>query len=161
MRKEDITTRNILNTIRILQNDVNCKNILKEEDEKKKAIAVTDDPKFGDNVLTNQIDQFRSIVDGGAEFAKPSENVSDCPLIYMPSTGNLIFSGMIPRLNNLKFQLVLRTNTGMGCFIWADSLILSDENMKTLQKLHGYYINWKESWEKQSKDLEMLKNLED
>lgn len=163
MGKEDLTTRKILDNIRGLQEGKTItKNLLTEEDEKERdAIAITDDPKFGDKVLTNQIEQFRMSVDGGAEFAKPSMKVADCPLIYMPSTGNLIFSGTIPRLNNLKFQFVLRTNTGNGCFVWADGLILSEENMRTIEKLFGFWKNWSDSWNTQSADLEMLGNMID
>ena len=163
--KEDIKTRELLNRIRSIQEGrtIEGKQFLTEDVDEtdEKAIAITDDPKFGQNVLTNQIQQFRTSVDGGAQFAKPSDNVADCPLIYMPKTGNLIFSGTIPRLNNLKFQFKLRTSTGQGCFIWADGLILSDENMKTFQKLNGFYKNWQNSWESESGDLEMLNNMID
>ena len=137
MRNEDLVTRDILDKIRTICENLTDENKILSEvnDKNEESIAITDDPKFGDSVLTNQIEQFRTSVDGGAQFARPTENVSDCPLIYMPTTGNLIFSGTIPRLNNLKFQFVLRTNTGNGCFIWADGLILSDENMKTINKI--------------------------
>ena len=164
--KQDIETRDILNKIRNIQEGkTSYKTILTEakddEDFDESAIAITDDPKFGQTVLSNQIQQFRTSVDGSAQFAKVSNTVADCPLIYMPKSGNLVFSGTIPRLNNLKFQFKLRTNTGQGCFIWSDGLILSDENMKTLMKLSGFYKNWQESWESDSADLEMLKNMID
>lgn len=158
--QESLMTRNILSKIRQMESEVKQSNgLLKEEKEKNNSIAITDDPKFGDRVLSNQIRQFKTTVDGGAEFATPSENVADCPLIYMPETKNLIFSGTIPRLNNLKFQFVLRTSTGNGCFIWSDGLILSDENMVTLQKLLGFYKSWFESWNLESADLESLNKL--
>ena len=163
--KEDIKTRNILSTIRNIQEGTYSeKNLIVEDTNDEvddNAIAITDDPKFGQQELSNQIQQFRTIVDGSAQFAKPSDDVADCPLIYMPKTGNLIFSGTIPRLNNLKFQFKLRTNTGNGCFIWADGLILSKDNMVVLNKLSAFYINWMESWNSQSSDLEMLNNMND
>lgn len=160
--KENIITRNMLSKIRALQHTAeNNHGLIKEEKEKKDSIAITDDPKFGNQVLTNQIKQFKTTVDGGAEFATPSDNVADCPLIYMPETKNLVFSGTIPRLNNLKFQFVLRTSTGNGCFIWADGLIMSDENMITLQKLYSFYLNWRDSWNVESSDLEILNKLID
>jgi len=160
--KENIITRNMLSKIRELQDAaLSSSGLLKEEKEKKNSIAITDDPKFGNKVLSNQIKQFKTTVDGGAEFATPSDNVADCPLIYMPETKNLVFSGVIPRLNNLKFQFVLRTSTGNGCFIWADGLIMSDENMVTLQKLYSFYLNWRDSWNVESSDLEILNKLID
>lgn len=163
---ESEITRNILDKIRIIQeSSTSRKNILKEEAEKKendkntksKSIAITDDPKFGQNVLTNQINEFRSSVDSGAEFSKPEEgNVSESPLIYMPETKNLVFSGLIPRLNNLKWQFVLKTDTGNGCFLFADGLILNKENMQVIYKILGFYENWREQWNKEATDLEKM-----
>ena len=124
-------TRDMLDKIRHIQeSNISEKQIITEERENKgDAIAITDEPKFGQNVLTTQIQQFRSSVESGAQFSKvDSGKVSDCPLIYMPSTGNLIFSGTIPCLNNLKWQFVLKTSTGNGCFLWSDGLILNKEN---------------------------------
>ena len=158
-------TRNMLDKIRSLQESVNSseKSIITEEvgNNESDAIAITDDPKFGQSVLSSQIEQFRTSVDSGAQFSKPGGKVSESPLIYMPSENNLIFSGTIPRLNNLKFQFKLRTSTGEGCFVWCDGLILSEENIKTLFKLYGFYVNWRNSWFEESRDLEMLKNMLD
>ena len=152
IRKDDDVTRKMLDTIRNLQEAVSApvykKSFLyeeKETEDNNDAIAITDDPKFGQNVLTNQIKEFRSSVESGAEFSKPyAGKVSDAPLIYMPKNGNLIFSGVIPCLNNMKFQFVLKTNTGNGCFIWADGLILNKDNMQILNKLFGFYQNWRD-----------------
>lgn len=146
------------------------RTLLKEEDEKKDekknkydgAIAITDDPKFGQNVLSSQIEQFKSAVDSGAEFSdvKEGDDVADNPLIYIPENKNLIFSGVIPRLNNLKFQFLLKTDTGDGLFIWADGAIVNNENLKTLSKLYGFYQNWCEAWNAESKDFETIVNTE-
>ena len=155
-------TRNILDKIRQLQEStvVSNKQLLSEDvDNKTDAIAITDDPKFGQSVLSSQIEQFRASVDSGAQFSNGGNKVSECPLIFIPSENNLIFSGTIPRLNNLKFQFKLRTNTGEGCFVWCDGLILSEENIKTLFKLYGFYVNWRNSWFEESRDLEMLKTM--
>lgn len=163
MDKNDYT-RDMLNKIRRIQeNNISNKSLLKEESNKNgDAIAITDEPKFGQNVLTNQIQEFRSIVESGAQFSKVNpDKVSDCPLIYMPSNGNLIFSGTIPCLNNLKWQFVLKTSTGNGCFVWSDGLILNKENMQILNKLYGFYLNWREQWNSESADLErMVQNIQ-
>lgn len=164
--KSDDVTRQMLDKIRNIQeaasSTVYKKSFLyeeKESEDNNDAIAITDDPKFGQNVLTNQIKEFRSSVESGAEFSKPyAGKVSDAPLIYMPKNGNLIFSGVIPCLNNMKFQFVLKTNTGNGCFIWADGLILNKDNMQILNKLFGFYQNWRESWISASSDLEAMAN---
>ena len=77
----------------------------------------------------------------------------------MPDTNNIIFSGTIPSLGNLKWQFVLKNNTGNGCFVWADELILNKDNLKTLSKLQGYYENWKAEWQNSANELEQLGNL--
>lgn len=160
-KTDDEITRDMLNTIRRINESVEAKpNLLVEEKEKKertKAIAITDDPRFGQNVLTSQIESFRSSVEGGAQFSKPEEeDVASSPLIYLPKDGNLVFSGVIPCLNNLKWQFVLKTSTGNGCFTWCDGLILNKDNMAILNKLYGYYQNWKDSWNTESGDLERM-----
>ena len=165
-KTQDDITRDILDKIRAISESVNnCeKGLLNEAEERKgSAVAITDDPKFGQNVLTNQIQQFKSSVEGGAQFSKVNEeDVSSCPLIYMPNNGNLVFSGVIPCLNNLKWQFSLKTDTGNGCFIWADGLILNNDNMKILTKLFGFYQNWKDSWNMEASELEkMVENLQE
>lgn len=154
MQTRDDITRDMLNRIRLIKEETEKK----EEDKKQSAIAITDDPRFGQNALTSQIEQFKSSVESGAQFSKPGDNVADSPLIYLPDTGNLIFSGTIPCLNNLKWQFVLKTSTGSGCFIWSDGMILNKDNMQILNKLYGFYENWKNQWNSESRDLEMINN---
>ena len=171
--REDEVTRNMLSKIRARMEERNRKNmygLIREEIEnvskdngKTDAIAITDDPKFGQNVLSSQIETFRLQVESGAKFndANP-EKVSDSPLIFMPETKNMVFSGTIPALNNLKWQFVLETNTGCGCFVWADGLIINKDNIQILNKLYGYYQNWRESWRVEAADLDrMVQNLKD
>lgn len=146
---EDVISRNILNKIR-------NKSFLKE-DTNQDAIAITNDAKFGQEVLKNQINEFRSTVDGGAQFATENENSpSNSPLVYMPSSGNLIFSGTIPSLNNLKWQFSLKDSDGTGLFIWSEGLRLNKENLQKLNKLYGHYLNWKNQWEQSSSMLDNL-----
>lgn len=154
--------RHLLNIMRNLKDASKTNILLEEKSEKEKdnanAIAITNDIKFGSNVLQNQIDNFRSAVDGTAEFAEVNEdNVAECPLIFIPKTNNIIFSGIIPSLNNLEFQFVLKTSTGNGCFVWADGLIMNKENMKILVKLQGYYENWKEEWNVSAREFKDIK----
>lgn len=149
MINEDIVTRNILNKIRT--------NAVLKESVSQDAIAITNDPKFGQDVLKNQINEFRSTVDGGAQFASENENSpSNSPLVYIPSSGNLVFSGTIPSLNNLKWQFSLKDSDGTGLFIWADGLRMNKENLQILNKLYGHYLNWKNQWEQSGSMLENL-----
>lgn len=166
IKTQDDYTRDILEKFRLIQEgarEFSAQKLLVENIENSStAIAITDEPKFGQNALTNQIMQFRSSVESGAQFSKvDANNVSECPLIYMPETGNLVFSGVIPCLNNLKWQFVLKTSTGNGCFVWADGLILNKDNMQILNKLFGFYQNWREQWNSESADLErMVQNMQ-
>ena len=151
---EDLMTRNILNKIRksnmILKEDAN-------QNTGQDAIAITNDPKFGQEVLKNQIEEFKSTVDGGAQFASENDgSPENSPLVYMPSTGNLVFSGTIPALNNLKWQFSLKDSDGTGLFIWSEGLRLNKENLQVLNKLYGHYQNWKKEWEASSGMLENL-----
>jgi hypothetical protein len=59
-------------------------------------------------------------------------------------------------LNNLKFQFKLRTNTGDGCFLTTNGLLLNDKNLEILNKLYGFYQNWKEQWNMESSTLEQM-----
>jgi len=143
----------MLNIIRHL----NEENSAEEAPAAKGAIAITNDPKFGQQVLSSQIEEFKASVDGGAEFsAGNEENPEDSPLIYFPDNGNLVFSG---RIRNIKWQFVLKDESGEGCYIWADKLQLTDSNMQTLSRLHGFSKNWKENWQKEGASLEKLKNI--
>ena len=73
------------------------------------------------------------------------ENAESNPLVYFPETGNLIFSGSIPCLSDLKFQFSMNDVTGAP-YIFVDGLALTDDVMTTLLKLQGYYKNWRDEW---------------
>lgn len=132
-----------------LQEAINKRRLMFESDndsDSADSIAITNDIKFGNNVLQSQIDAFKSSVNAGAKFA--NENPDDAksnPLVYLPKTGNLVFSGSIPNLSNLKFQFSLMDVTNAP-YIWCDGLPLTDEVITTINKLRGFYLNWKEQW---------------
>ena len=149
---EDVMTRSILNQIR----NNNFTHVL-NENTMPDAIAITNDPKFGQEVLKNQIEEFKSTVDGGAQFASDNaSNPTESPLVYIPSSGNLVFSGTIPSLNNLKWQFSLKDSDGTGLFIWVEGLRMTKENIQKLNKLYGHYLNWKTQWEQSGSMLENL-----
>ena len=143
-------TRLMLETIRHLREEAG-------DGQSQGAIAITDDPKFGQSVLSNQIEEFKASVDGGAEFsAGNEENPEESPLIYFPDNGNLTFSG---RIRNIKWQFVLKDESGEGCYVWCDKLQLTRANMVTLNKLQGAYENWRDNWNREGGSLEKLKNV--
>lgn len=153
---QHIITEKMLNTIR----DINCKVLTESEEKNSDVIAITNSARFGQNVLQTQEDSFKNAVNSGAIFASENENdPTSNPLVFINKRddlnrpANIIFSGMIPSLNNLKFQFKLNESSGNGCFVWVDGLPLTEDNMKTLNKLFGYYLNWKDEWNKEIDSL--------
>ena len=147
-------TRDMLNIVRnkIVENKVanainKRKKLIKEDSDKKKDyIAITNDVIFGNNVLQTQIDAFKSSVNPGAKFSKEDSNEPETnPLVYLPETGNLVFSGSIPNLGNMKFQFSLMDVTNAP-YIWTEGLPLTDEVVNTINKMKAFYLNWKEQW---------------
>lgn len=135
------------------------KRRLNEEEDKEKddIIPITDEPRFGQNVLTNQIENFRKTVSGGAKFAdSESDDPESTPLVFYPKSGNLVFSGSIPNLSGLKFQFSLNDVTNAP-YIFVDGLALTDDVLNTCNKLSGYYKNWREEWEASTDLLDKLK----
>lgn len=133
-------------------------NESKDSDEDKgEAIAITNDVRFGSNVLKNQIDEFKKTVNSGAKFAdENSDDAESNPLVYYPDSENLIFSGSIPNLSDLKFQYSLNDVTSAP-YIFVDGLALTEEVITTLNKLRGHYLNWRDSWLSSTDLLEKLK----
>lgn len=124
------------------------KKFLKESSDKRKndPIAITNDPKFGQNVLKNQIDSFRKSVSGGAKFSdENSDDAESNPLVFYPESGNLIFSGSIPSMSGLKFQFSLNDMTNAP-YIFVDGLAVTEDVITMINKLNGYYKNWKEEF---------------
>ena len=113
---------------------INKINLIRESDND--AIPVTDDPKFGNNTLSNQKEEFRRVIKSNVEF-------SDNPLIYYPNDRDLVFAGTITDLANLKWQFRLNDPSGDGCYIWVNGLQLSEDNLRKVNLIKNYYINWK------------------
>ena len=133
------------------------KSILKEDEKKRDSIAITNDPRFGQNVLQNQIESFKQTVNNGARFAKENtEEAESNPLVFFPETGNLVFSGSIPNLSGLKFQYSLNDVTGAP-YIFVDGLALTDDVIMTLNKMNGHYKNWRDEWLESGDLLDKLK----
>ena len=74
----------------------------------------------------------------GADFTKHND---PSPMIYYPSDGDVVLSGTVPGLNNAKFQFRYK-DSSFGCYLWTDSLVLNDDNLKKLSRINGVYKNW-------------------
>lgn len=152
-------SKDMLETIRSMSSP---KRVLREDSSSKKdAIAITNDPRFGTNVLQSQIDSFRSAVYPGAKFAdQDTENPENNPLVYFPKTGNLIFSGSIPSLANLKFQISLNDATAAP-YIFVDGLALTPQVCEVIKRLAGFTTNFIEQWSAAGDLLDKLGSEED
>jgi len=154
MKKRDIDydlTKSMLSQIR------EGKILTEAEENNNQAIPITNDPKFGQDVLKNQIDAFKKAVSGGAKFA--SENQEDAesnPLVYYPKSGNLVFSGSIPTLSDLKFQFSLNDVTNAP-YIFVDGLALTEDTLNILNRLRGEFLNWRDEWQSSTDLLDKLK----
>ena len=116
------------------------------EEDKSDAIAITNDPRFGQNVLQNQIDSFKQTVNNGAKFANENgDEPENNPLVYFPKSGNLVFSGSIPSMSGLKFQYSLNDVTEAP-YIFVDGLALTESVIETLNKMRGHYLNWRDEF---------------
>ncbi len=71
----------------------------------------------------------------GADFSKLKN-----PMLYYPEDGDITLSGIIPSLNNAKFQY----RCLKGCFLWLDSIQLDDNTISLINKIYGVYKNWRQ-----------------
>ena len=152
MNSEKIT-RKMLSVIRE-SNDKNSKNTLITEfangsqkdsmtqvnqnannKEKKDSFPITKNtPQFGD-VRTSQEE---ALVKTIGESIELDENA----LVYYASNKDLVLTGKINSLS-LTFQFRFNDPSGDGCYMWANSLQLTDTNNRTLGKLRDAFVNWK------------------
>lgn len=133
------------------------KPLRESEEEKETSIAITNDPRFGQNVLQNQIDAFRKSVSGGAKFADENgEDAESNPLVFYPKSGNLVFTGSIPNLSGLRFQFSLNDVTNAP-YIFVNGLALTEDVLTILQRLSGHFKNWSEEWQSSTDLLDKLK----
>lgn len=161
MKRQYDEDKEFLETIRSLKESAiinkSRRRLIKEErEEKDSAIPITNDVRFGENVLDNQIKDFKTVVNLGAKFSgENSEDAESNPLVFYPKSGNIVFTGSIPSMSNLKFQYSLNDVTGAP-YIFVDGLALTDDVINTINKMKGHYENWKESWLSESDLLEKL-----
>lgn len=146
MRKDTsyIKTQLMLEKIRNLSDNLliekieEKKTVEKKEETDDDGIAITDSPEFGEQTLTNQKE---TIINKLKVLIKFSEN----PLIFYPKSMDLIFSGEITSLK-MKWQFRLNDPNGDGCYIWADELQLTQENIDKINQLRGYFLAWRDEW---------------
>ena len=153
---EEKENDNFLTRSKILMQEAvenNKKKILEEEEEiddshSKKFEINKNTPQFGD-VRTSQEEAIRKTINDNVKF-------KDNALIYYPDADDITLNGEIPSLN-LKFQFRYNDPSGDGCYVWADSMQLTDTNARTIGKIRDTFSNWRDSITQDSDLMEKLK----
>ena len=57
------------------------------------------------------------------------------------NTRNVTLCGMIPSLNNLKFQFSF-LEPSESVFVWSSPLYLNDKSLNILNRMNGVFKNW-------------------
>lgn len=128
--KNDI--RETFNRFRKALNE--AENEINNDSNDKEGVPYTQQDELLQTSLQTAKEQF------GADFTK-----SEHPMFYYKQDGDVTLSGEIPSLNNSVFQFRYKDPSGCGCFFWTKGqIILSDENIKKLQKINGVYKNWRQ-----------------
>lgn len=120
------------------------KMLLEFEDKGSSNGGQTSEPDTNDGVPYTMQDELMANITQtaktqfGADFSQ-----SKSPMIYYPKDGDVILSGTISDMNNARFHFRYKDSSGNGCYIWVESLQLSDEILKKLSVVYGVYKNWK------------------
>ena len=123
---EDEFTRKYFRKIRNINENYN------QTGEQDSVIIPKDDEKL--NEFVNNITKFVGAL-----------KIDDNAMIVYPKQGDVIFNGIIPDMNNLKFQFRYNDQSG-GLYIWADSTLLTKEISDKLSKLVMIREQWKDYW---------------
>lgn len=142
MNRTEKTYQSIADSVKAMRNiqKVGANVILNESDETSGddnsgngAVPYTSQ----DEMLNNSLQPCRTQF--GADFSKLKT-----PMLYYPDDGDITLSGVIPSLNNAKFQYRYLAPNGAGCFLWVDSIQLTDDTINRINKIYGVYKNWRQ-----------------
>ena len=91
-----------------------------------------------DTLMTNVLAAAKQ--EFGADF-----NQIKNPMLYYPSDGDITLSGVIPEMNDAKFQFRYKVGDGAGCYVWSNPYMpISDKTIQTLSKVNGVCKNWRD-----------------
>ena len=133
-----------IKSMRLKESDITRKmlNVLREGNDggMKQFPIKKNTPNFGD-IRTAQEDTIRKTIGEGVTF-------DDNSLIFYPNerieNSDMQMNATIGSLN-VKFQFKYRDSSGMGVYIWANGLQLTDSNTRVIGKIHDAFVNWKQS----------------
>ncbi len=111
-------------------------NIEKEQSEDINMDAVPYSAQ--DTLMTNVLASCKQ--EFGADF-----NGIKNPMLYYPNDGDITLSGVIPEMNDAKFQFRYKVGDGAGCYLWSNPYLpISDKTIQTIQKVNGVCKNWRD-----------------
>lgn len=91
-----------------------------------------------DTLMTNVLAAAKQ--EFGADF-----NTIKNPMLYYPEDGDITLSGVIPEMNDAKFQFRYKVGDGAGCYLWSNPYLpISDKTIQTLSKVNGVCKNWRD-----------------
>ena len=136
MTNNEKITRKMLSIIRESNDKFTHKSLITEEEDKNaNSFPITKNtPQFGDV----RESQEQALIKTIGESIELDENA----LVYYANNKDLVLTGKINSLS-LTFQFRFNDPSGDGCYIWANSLQLTDTNNRTLGKIRDAFVNWK------------------
>lgn len=133
MEKNYIDIKKSINAIHKINRDFIYNVLLQESVEEKtgESVPYTTNDELMSSIMETAKAQF------GADF-----NGFTNPMLYYPEDGDVVLSGKIPTLNDMKFQFRFKDQNG-GCYIWSSPLTLNKDTLSTLNRIYGVFDNWK------------------
>ena len=106
-------------------------NEAEEHQEKQNGVPYTQQDEILQTSMQSATEAF------GADFSSIKT-----PMFYYRQDGDITLSGIIPSLNDAKFQFSYKN----GCSFWSGDgqVKLNDENLTTITRMYGVYKNWKQ-----------------
>lgn len=114
--------------------------LLREAEDNKNKKDNTDAIPYSaqDTLMTNTLAAAKQ--EFGADF-----NQIKNPMLYYPSDGDITLSGIIPEMNDAKFQFRYKVGDGAGCYVWSNPYMpISDKTIQVLSKVNGVCKNWRD-----------------
>lgn len=107
------------------------RDALNETEEKQNGVPYTQQDEILQTSMQSATEAF------GADFSSIKT-----PMFYYRQDGDITLSGIIPSLNDAKFQFSYKN----GCSFWSGDgqVKLNDENLTTITRMYGVYKNWKQ-----------------
>ena len=107
------------------------RDALNETEEKQNGVPYTQQDEILQTSMQSATEAF------GADFSSLKT-----PMFYYMQDGDVTLSGIIPSLNDAKFQFSYKN----GCSFWSGDgqVKLNDENLTTITRMYGVYKNWKQ-----------------